>query len=66
LREIQQAAERLAIAILHNFADELYSSEPDGCPRFSSRIHANLRMALSKKIARVRRQWRRYPVVQLI
>jgi hypothetical protein len=27
---------RTAIAILHNLADELYGSEPDGCARFSA------------------------------
>ena len=40
-----------AIAILHNFADELYGSEPDGCARFSSRMHASLRTALNNPIA---------------
>jgi hypothetical protein len=41
-----------AVAILHNFADELYGSEPDGCTRFSSRIHGSLRTVLNNPIHR--------------
>jgi hypothetical protein len=40
-----------AIAILHNFADEVYGSEPDGCARFFARIHGSLRTALNNPIA---------------
>jgi hypothetical protein len=44
-----------AIRILHNFADELYGSEPDGCARFSSRIHGSLRTAPNNPIAERRK-----------
>ena len=44
-----------AILILHNFADEVYGSEPDGCARFSSRIHGRLLTALNNPIAERRK-----------
>jgi nitrite reductase/ring-hydroxylating ferredoxin subunit len=45
-----------AIAILHNFGDELYGSEPDGCARFSTRIHGSLRTTLNNPIAALVRE----------
>jgi hypothetical protein len=58
IRLRSQSFQRLtAILILHNFADEVYGSEPDGCARFSSGIHGSLRAALQNPIANVRR-WR--------